>query len=543
MSNQIFIAHSKDDRELLIELRQVFSRSETKAYEASFEDQSKPVSKDLMDEINKSRAMFVVLGPNAQEEIHTMIWIGWEAGIATKLNIPVWILEDIESQATMPIPSFTDYLLWDSSDETQHRILRDVIESEIGGDEQTKSPIRSNLYKWSGHNHEESLRNKEIESGSKPILRPKEVQCPYSSCGESFTLWFEGPDEFNCPACRRVVSISRTKDRGRVSWAPSQTVRVVVPYGPGGGYDFYSRNLAATLQKHFLSVDVEVQNIEGGGGIVAMNQLNASDNPNHTLGILNTESHALAQIARPDFVKYDLHTLTYYPRVAGTTRVIAVYQDNVDLTTFEGLIETAVRGNIVWSNQGPQSTNAIQIKALAALGEIEIDGGAFTLENYEKSSVTFGGRGEELAAAQRGEIHATAGAYSSLFEHIESDYLHPVLAYSDGGNWATPMKNSDCATFGTTSLEISNTDEITAISGGPFHNVFIGPSEVSSEASKFWCDTIAKAIHHDSFTNRAEQANRPIRYANCDSAREGATTTLQVYDDHQDLLREFGLLS
>lgn len=53
---------------------------------------------------------------------------------------------------------------------------------------------------------------------------------------------------------------------------PNRTVRIIVPYGPGGGVDINTRALAPYLQK-YLGVNVVVENHSGSGGITG-----------HTLG-------------------------------------------------------------------------------------------------------------------------------------------------------------------------------------------------------------------------------------------------------------------
>ena len=204
MAGQIFISHSRDDENLLDELDRVFGKLPMKQYRASFEDQSPPVSADLKNEINESAAMIVVLGRNAQAKTHTMIWIGWEAGVAAEAGIPVWILEDVSSNVTEPIPSFTDYVLWDSQDREQKRILRDVLERDFV----TSSHSEPDEY--------ETPRKEDVNWGSpqRNSANPIEstistdiqgIRCPYDSCGEEFAIRFEGPTDFNCPSCRHKI--------------------------------------------------------------------------------------------------------------------------------------------------------------------------------------------------------------------------------------------------------------------------------------------------------------------------------------------------
>jgi hypothetical protein len=218
MKDQIFVSHSKDDEELLHELDKVFGKVGLKQYRASFEDQEPPVSQELKDQINDSVAMFVVLGRRAQSQTHTMIWIGWEAGVAIQAGIPVWILEDIQSKVEEPIPSFTDYVLWDSRDDDQKRVLRDLIENKfVRGDSQEPSgnftlEKATTGIQIPGQNR--YRRNTASVSESEVSEVFLGVRCPYESCGEEYTIRFVGPNGFNCPSCRKAVKI-RDQDDSR----------------------------------------------------------------------------------------------------------------------------------------------------------------------------------------------------------------------------------------------------------------------------------------------------------------------------------------
>ena len=208
MPDQIFISHSREDEDLLDELDRVFGKVGAKQYRASFEDQNPPVSQTLKREINQSAGMFVVLGRRAQAKTHTMIWIGWEAGIAIQSGIPVWILEDVQSKVKQPIPSFTDHVLWDSQDSEQKRTLRDIIEREfVVGD--TTTPSTKIEPQTSETGFRNTNRNGATVRDSTVSETVRSLSCPYESCGEEFNIRFEDVNKFNCPSCRQVIVLEK----------------------------------------------------------------------------------------------------------------------------------------------------------------------------------------------------------------------------------------------------------------------------------------------------------------------------------------------
>lgn len=212
MADQIFISHSREDTDLLDDLDRVFGKVGLKQYRASFEDQIPPVSDNLRNQINASKGIFVVLGRYAQGKTHTMIWIGWEAGIAIQAGIPVWIINDINSNVKLPIPSLTDYVLWDSRDEEQKRVLRDVIETEFVGSEPSQPGEYKELFRRDSAMSFSSRNNANVRE-SEVVAHSRGVQCPYKGCGERYAIRFEGPEEFDCPSCRQTIGFEETQSR------------------------------------------------------------------------------------------------------------------------------------------------------------------------------------------------------------------------------------------------------------------------------------------------------------------------------------------
>lgn len=72
---------------------------------------------------------------------------------------------------------------------------------------------------------------------------------------------------------------------------PSQPIRIVVPFGPGGGTDVVARSLAEKLSPVF-GVPVLVDNKPGGNSVIATRQVAQAPADGHTL-LLTTDIHAI----------------------------------------------------------------------------------------------------------------------------------------------------------------------------------------------------------------------------------------------------------
>ena len=72
---------------------------------------------------------------------------------------------------------------------------------------------------------------------------------------------------------------------------PSQPIRIVVPFGPGGGTDVVARSLAEKLSPIF-GVPVLVDNKPGGNSVIATRQVAIAPPDGHTL-LLTTDIHTI----------------------------------------------------------------------------------------------------------------------------------------------------------------------------------------------------------------------------------------------------------
>jgi tripartite-type tricarboxylate transporter receptor subunit TctC len=94
------------------------------------------------------------------------------------------------------------------------------------------------------------------------------------------------------------------------SFFAGKTVRFVVGYGPGGGYDAYARMLAPYLSRN-LGATVIVENRPGAGGLLALNGVYASPPDGLTMMIVNGTGAAFAQLTDQQGARFDLSKLGY----------------------------------------------------------------------------------------------------------------------------------------------------------------------------------------------------------------------------------------
>ncbi len=104
-----------------------------------------------------------------------------------------------------------------------------------------------------------------------------------------------------------AAPVAQAQDSERAFFS-GKTVRMVVGYGPGGGYDAYARMIAPTLSRA-LGATVVVENQPGAGGLVALNRIATSPPDGLTMMIVNGTGAALSQLTEQPGVRFDLAKL------------------------------------------------------------------------------------------------------------------------------------------------------------------------------------------------------------------------------------------
>jgi tripartite-type tricarboxylate transporter receptor subunit TctC len=103
-----------------------------------------------------------------------------------------------------------------------------------------------------------------------------------------------------------LVLLCRGAARAQDNFFAGKTVRIVVGSSPGGGYDYWARLLARSMAKYVPgNPEVVVQNMPGGGSLVATNYVYSVAKPDGlTLGMPN-QSVYMAQVVGDKEARFD----------------------------------------------------------------------------------------------------------------------------------------------------------------------------------------------------------------------------------------------
>jgi len=194
---------------------------------------------------------------------------------------------------------------------------------------------------------------------------------------------------------------------------PSQTVRILVPFAPGGGTDVVARTLAERLTPA-LGVTVLVDNKPGGNSVIATRQLLTAPADGHTL-LLTTDIHAI-NAAYGNVVPYDsLKDFAFVTQLT-TSPLMLVAHPGAGLRSLADLVAQAraTPGRLSFASLGTSSPHYLGFEWFKRLAGVELidvpyKGGGQALVDVLGGQVTL-----SLVVAGNGIKHARAGKLVAL---------------------------------------------------------------------------------------------------------------------------------
>lgn len=106
-------------------------------------------------------------------------------------------------------------------------------------------------------------------------------------------------------AVASAVALQPMQARAADPYYNGKTIRFVVGFGAGGGYDTYARMLAPQYER-LLGATVVVENQPGAGGMVALNRFNVAPGDGLRMTIVNATGGSLQQLLELKGARFDI---------------------------------------------------------------------------------------------------------------------------------------------------------------------------------------------------------------------------------------------
>jgi len=215
-----------------------------------------------------------------------------------------------------------------------------------------------------------------------------------------------------CGAAALSLSVSTAQAQ---DW-PTDDVRLIVPYAPGGTTDVLSRRVANLLQEE-LDANVVVENRPGAGSTVATGRLaRGGRDVDHTI-MMASPGHAIGAAIYPNLTYDPVEDFVFIQNLIDIPNVMVVPADSPYNNVLE-FVEAAKEQNMTFSHSGVGSS-------------IHMSGELFkTLTGTNMTAVPFAGSGAALPALLGGDVDVSFENMPTVYPHIQSGDLKALAVTS-----------------------------------------------------------------------------------------------------------------
>ncbi|MDI7259052.1 MAG: tripartite tricarboxylate transporter substrate-binding protein [Thermodesulfobacteriota bacterium] len=298
-----------------------------------------------------------------------------------------------------------------------------------------------------------------------------------------------------------------------------KTVRIIVGFGPGGGYDRMARLLAKHLPKHIPGKpSIIVENMEGASSIIAANHVYNLVKPDGlTIGAFN-RGIPFAQVLKTEGVRFDIMKYSWIGSSAIEASILTIRND-LPYKTFDDLKK--VKEPIHLGTMGPGSSDhqfIILLKEFAG---------------FNTKLIIYPSSADAMLAIERKEVDGRAGSYSSLKPFIERGLVRPVVRgqVSEPGIENLPV-NEDLTTDPKGKTIMAMLDSADRI-GRPY----AAPPGTPVEVINILRDAFAKVAKDPELKEDAKKSKMEVTYTPADECLKVLNYLL---NQPSDIVKEFG---
>jgi tripartite-type tricarboxylate transporter receptor subunit TctC len=202
-------------------------------------------------------------------------------------------------------------------------------------------------------------------------------------------------------ACALAIGAGGVVARADEPFYANRTIRIVVGYGPGGGFDLFSRVLARHMGRHVPGVPaIVVENMPGAGGLIAANHLYRVARPDGLSIGHFTGGLLLAQVLGQKGIEFDARRFEYLG-AAERERIACVLSEGSGARSLDGWVTSRVLVKFGGTVPGAAQDSATRVLRTALGLPIQLVSG-------------YRGTGEIRLAVESGELGGACLNWSSL---------------------------------------------------------------------------------------------------------------------------------
>jgi tripartite-type tricarboxylate transporter receptor subunit TctC len=167
-----------------------------------------------------------------------------------------------------------------------------------------------------------------------------------------------------------AATLSICAGAGYAQQYPAKTVRVIVPFAPGGGSDITARQVSQKFSEH-LGQQFVVDNRGGAGGVIGMEMVAKAPPDGYTIMVMSGSFSATAATHRPAFDP--INSIIPVGEVGITPFVLSVHPSLPSKTTKEFIaLAKSKPGQLVYASSGMGGLTHLATELMSMMAKIRM---------------------------------------------------------------------------------------------------------------------------------------------------------------------------
>ncbi|SFE67631.1 Bug family tripartite tricarboxylate transporter substrate binding protein [Roseivivax sediminis] len=298
---------------------------------------------------------------------------------------------------------------------------------------------------------------------------------------------------------------------------PERDIRVVVPWGAGGGTDGIVRKITNIAENEFEDASMYVENIEGGVSATGVGQVMSARADGYTIAALTYDS--IVTVPYQDMLPtYSMDKLKLIARITSEPDAIIVDADS-DYENLQDLLDAAQDdpGQVRVAVQNLGGRVHLTLLQLQNLTDTE-----FKIVSYP------GGAAPQKEAILSDEVDVALTSLGDFANLIDDGTVRGLVEFSTAKN-----PTYDVPTAPEAGVDLQNGSFI----------VFAAPADTPDEAITALESAYQAAYESDEFQNWVAEIGVTPNWLGTDEVTQWAEETAQGLFDEMDALKEAGVLS
>jgi tripartite-type tricarboxylate transporter receptor subunit TctC len=301
-----------------------------------------------------------------------------------------------------------------------------------------------------------------------------------------------------------------------------ETIELIVPFAPGGGYDAYARQLAPKLGAE-LHATVIVLNKPGAGGVLATNEVWKAEPDGTTIALFNTPGHLGSALAQSAGVRYNAEEFSYIGRLSSEPDVVLTAKDS-GYKSWTDVMDKEGNPPVRFAATGPGSNEYIDGVVLQNL--LGLDSKVVT--GYSTSNEAYLGILSKVV-----DLHSRS--YGSQESALKSGDAIPLLTVGSKDGYkllADTPTLVDVVADNQKALAYSHSELIES------GRTIAGPPGMRPELLELLRNAFQKVVTDPGYDAAAKKARRPISFATGQEVADNVKKIMHSPKEYVELIKK-----